>query len=56
MTHVDIWHRPWAFHSLKDNRAKILAAGDVEFLSEDRGTIWIVTDMVGGQSLTARLG
>ena len=48
MTHVDIWRRPWAFHSLNDNRAKILAADDADFISEDRGTIWIVTDMPGG--------
>lgn len=56
MTHVDIWQRPWAFHSINDSRAKILAANDVEFRSEDRGTIWIVTDMPGGPIVDGKAG
>jgi hypothetical protein len=56
VTHVDIWRRPWAFHSLNDSRAKILAADDDEFISEDRGTIWIVTDMPGGPRVDDKAG
>ncbi len=56
MTHVDIWFRPWAFHSLDDRRAEILATGDVEITAEERATIWIVTDMPGGPLIDGKPG
>jgi hypothetical protein len=54
--HVDIWQRPWAFHSLNDRLAEILADNDVEFIAEDRATIWIVTDMPGGPIIDGKAG
>ena len=48
MTNVDIWFRPWAFHSLEDRRADILAAGEIGVPAECRAAVWIVTDMAGG--------
>lgn len=56
MTHVDVWYRPWAFHSLNDRRAEILSAADVEITAEDRATIWIVTDMPSGPHIDAKPG
>ncbi len=44
MAHVDIWYRPWAFHSPNDKRAARFNGGEIDVPSENRASVWIVTD------------
>ena len=44
MAPVDIWYRPWAFHSPNDKRAVRFNGGEIDVPSENRASVWIVTD------------
>ena len=44
MAHVDVWYRPWAFLSPDNSRAESFDAGEIEIPSENRASVWIVTD------------
>jgi hypothetical protein len=41
---VDVWYRPWAFHSPNNNRASRFESGEIEVHSANRASVWIATD------------
>jgi hypothetical protein len=44
VAHVDIWYRPWAFHSPNNKRADRFDGGEIEVPFENRAPVWIITD------------
>ena len=48
MSNLDVWRRPWAFHSPGNLRSTTLTSSCVELEIADSGMIWIATDISGG--------
>ena len=54
MPNLDVWRRPWAFHSPRNQDATTLANSVDEFEIAESGMIWIATDIDGGPGIDGK--